>query len=354
MTEITINPVGNGSRQTASQIRTETEATPGAAITGRFAAQAGPAGPSPDTSLDIQQINVQIASKPAPEAWIHSGVRRQRSAVKAALWSMPGHGGRATRYENCGGNAWVIRKTDSPGTCKVECNQCGDRMCPTCSRLRQQTIRTQLAAAVEGKTVSMITLTLKHRQEKLCDTIKRLTDGFRELRRTVLWKNCVSGGAGVMEIKRNHKTRMWHVHYHLIAEHKFIPQWQLSMAWMTATGDSQIVDIRRIKDARTGVNYVTKYLTKGIEMSTYDDQEELQDYIGGIHGTRMITTFGSWRGIKLSQAEADPLEEPFDRSQWEQVDTLDNITARALAGSKEDIDILNACGLQRILRDPDG
>ena len=80
MTEITINPVGNGSRQTASQIRTETEATPGAAITGRFAAQEPTA---PIRWIVHHMKNGRFLAVAPNDVWSGSG-KTKAAAIRAA------------------------------------------------------------------------------------------------------------------------------------------------------------------------------------------------------------------------------------------------------------------------------
>lgn len=57
-------------------------------------------------------------------------------------------------------------------------------------------------------------------------------------------------------------------HIHSVADCAYIPQHQLSQWWKGVTGDSFIVDIRKVNLSRGGlrqvVNYLTKYFTKGM------------------------------------------------------------------------------------------
>lgn len=54
-------------------------------------------------------------------------------------------------------------------------------------------------------------------------------------------------------------------HIHLVIDSDFIPVHEISDIWKTKTGDSYIVDIRKInakKDPRQAAAYITKYLSK--------------------------------------------------------------------------------------------
>jgi len=54
-------------------------------------------------------------------------------------------------------------------------------------------------------------------------------------------------------------------HIHLVIDSEFIPQRELSQIWRTVTGDSFIVDIRKVNMGRNPkpvASYLTKYLSK--------------------------------------------------------------------------------------------
>jgi hypothetical protein len=63
-------------------------------------------------------------------------------------------------------------------------------------------------------------------------------------------------------------------HIHIVIDCDYIPHDSLSKHWRTLTGDSYIVDVRKINLPREGgsrvVGYVTKYLTKGADCPDLD------------------------------------------------------------------------------------
>jgi len=77
-------------------------------------------------------------------------------------------------------------------------------------------------------------------------------------------------------------------HIHMVVDCDYIPQNLLSKYWKTITGDSYIVDVRKINLPRSGpratVRYITKYLTKGADVDTLSIED-----LKGFH------VISSWR-----------------------------------------------------------
>jgi hypothetical protein len=135
--------------------------------------------------------------------------------------------------------------------------------------------------------------------------LDRLYDGFRRLLRTPVWEKCVDGGAAFVEVKRSADGKGWHPHLHVIVVGRFLPAKLLSQTWYAVTKDSWIVDVRTIADPRKARQYVVKYATKPCPVSVVRDEQSLREAMSALHGRRLITTFGSWRGTPL-RPKQDP------------------------------------------------
>ena len=123
------------------------------------------------------------------------------------------------------------------------------------------------------------------------------------------------------EIKIGRDGR-WHVHCHIIAESSFLDSQELSREWHSVTGDSPVVDVRAIKDLDHAARYVAKYGSKPCDRSVLFQPSRLIEAITALRGSRMCTTFGEWRGRKLSSPNEDT-----DNIGWEEVGTIKSIMA---------------------------
>jgi len=159
----------------------------------------------------------------------------------------------------------------------------------------------------------------------LAAQITRLYTAFVNLRRHVLWRSHVTGGAAFCEIKRGNDG-MWHPHLHILVEGDYLAQRLLSQAWLCVTGDSSVVDIRACRNMEEVRKYVTKYVTKPIDHSIMLEPRYLDEAVFALKGRRLCMTFGSWRGIVL-----EPSQPPDDR-EWKAVGRLDALIAASERG----------------------
>lgn len=204
-----------------------------------------------------------------------------------------------------------------------------------CARTRSHTIATNLVRQCKKETVRFITLTLKHDTRPLRDQLDRLYVCFRELRRTHLWKQKVTGGAALLEVTFARTSRAWHPHLHVLCNGKYILNDALSAAWLTITGDSFVVDVRLVRDNWRIASYVAKYVTKSIPAAISNDPDRLAELIGACRNRRLVLTFGTWRGFKLS--------EKLDTTAWKNIGPLPDVLRDAAAGNleaREQIDAL--------------
>jgi hypothetical protein len=204
----------------------------------------------------------------------------------------------------------------SDGSIKASLPTCRKRCCPHCDKRRSR----ELALRVEGLIKEMnaprfLTITLKSTNEPLRNQVKRMRESFAKLRRTKVWKRCVIGGIYGVEITRNPQTRAWHPHLHIVFDGLYAPQKELSDAWLKATGDSSIIDIRRISDRRNFARYITKYILKGDSNSKDRSANNnvfalwpyraIREYVESLIGARMIHTFGSLHNVKVEEEEQE-------------------------------------------------
>jgi hypothetical protein len=76
---------------------------------------------------------------------------------------------------------------------------------------------------------------------------------------------------------------------------------KLVQEWKTCTGDSEILDIKRINYHSGALNYVLKYLTKGLQDLT---NEEKGLFFKLTFKRRLIFTFGEFYKIKEEKRKA--------------------------------------------------
>lgn len=195
---------------------------------------------------------------------------------------------------------------------------CHNRFCPRCSRVRSNRIGFNVARYLgkRSKPLRFITLTLRHNSTGLRDQLKRLTSCFNNLKRRQWWKDRVSGGMMFIEVKRSAAGK-WHVHAHIVAESKYLPQGELSDQWLAVTGDSPVVDVRLINSADAAASYVAKYGSKSFDSGLLKKPHILAEVITALKGARLCTTFGDWRGAKLTSMDIDE-----DTQGWQDLGTL--------------------------------
>ncbi|MGX9023179.1 protein rep, partial [Acinetobacter baumannii] len=169
----------------------------------------------------------------------------------------------------------------------------------------------------------LITFTVKNGSD-LAKTSAHLMKSFRTLmerRRDYLKKGrgfnefCkINGAMYSYENTFNNETKEWNVHLHMFALlDDWIIQSELSEYWHSITGDSYVVDIRRIKKEK-GLGYskaaaeVCKYALKFGDLSVENTWEAFK----ALKGKRLSGAFGSLYGVKIPENLADELPEDKD------------------------------------------
>ena len=213
----------------------------------------------------------------------------------------------AAKLESCCRYAQVVELED--GTVTIAEQRCRSRLCPRCAHLRSREMIGRAAVAIRAmNSPRLITLTLKSSDDPLADQIARLTTDFKKLRRSETWKAHVVGGLYVIEVTYNERSQQWHPHMHVVADGKYWPQSSLADQWHRITGDSRIVDIRHVYDARDAAAYVAAYVQKSSDIDRLPS-DRIPEWAASVHGLRMSQTFGSLHGVKLTpERETETLQ----------------------------------------------
>lgn len=261
------------------------------------------------------------------EVFRHSGWSHHRAAVNAALQRTMQSVTRICRFQGCGTEVFVLRSPADPPTYRLSGVYCHDRVCLPCANDRARTISRNLLAALPGKRVRFLTLTISDQTPILAEKLDKLRDSFAKLQRSSLWKRRVAGGAAFLEVKRSERSPNWHVHYHVLVTGRYIPHADLKHTWRNITGDSFIVDIRPGGSLTAVSRYVTKYASKPLSADILRRPALLDEAIVALHGRRLCQTFGGLRGVRLTETPTDDT--------WEQVGTLDDFLRRERDGDAE-------------------
>ena len=106
----------------------------------------------------------------------------------------------------------------------------------------------------------------------------------------------------------------WHPHIHMFALlDEWIDQSELSQFWESLTGDSKIVDIRRVKKENglgysKGISEVCKYALKFGDLTVENTWEAFKV----LKGKRLTGAFGSLWGVKIPENLADDMPDEKD------------------------------------------
>jgi len=218
-----------------------------------------------------------------------------------------------------------MRAKDEAGRLAVHADLCHDRFCLPCMNARGRVVAANLKARIGRHPHRLITLTVRGKNEPLSQLLSHLYRSFVRLRRSAVWKDCVQGGVVVCEVTWAEGSGSWHPHLHIIASGTYLPKQVLSDAWLLATGDSYIVDLKLIRGVDKCVSYVTKYVSKPLSATYIRKPDLLQEAIKALSGRRLCTTIGTWRGVPLYATDTD--------TEWEVVGKLSEIRAQAKAGN---------------------
>ncbi len=308
-------------------------------LTGRFIAgtwEKYPHSVLPPVSVHTPETNLQPSPDGSPwgsteqlddhaVSFRHSGWQRQRRLTRQALVYLDTPPRPLERFDTCGSNPWVVVDPQDSSRLAIHSNHCHSRWCTPCSRERAARIVGNLKVTLNEVDTVFLTLTMKHNTRPLPEQIDRIYASFRKLRRASFWTAAVRGGCAILELKHSYATGLWHVHLHCLLQTRWVEQADLKAEWFRITTDSNIVDIRPCKTPEQAASYVIKYVTKPVPNSVINKPEQLREMIAAYAGRRLVLTWGSWRGIRLS--------EPLDLTAWKMIAPLGALYERRAAGN---------------------
>ncbi len=275
------------------------------------------------------------ALKPTPSdldaCFRHGGWLRDRRRVWDALNVVFPGSTRTERFRSCGTNAWVIRSEDDPDSFAVASDHCHDRFCRPCSAFRGRIVHTKIASYLENRQFRFLTLTIRTTHLPLKQCVDKLHRCFAALRRSKFWLSKVTGGCSVIEVKPKESGVGWHPHIHAIIEGRYLHKPVIRKLWLAITGDSFVVHIKQGDDPVKAGRYVAKYVVKPFDDATTRTPARLQEAIHALHGRRMVTTFGSWRGERLTVYSPSGV--------WVKVCTLDQLRTAADEGEDDAVQL---------------
>ena len=258
------------------------------------------------------------------EGFRHSGWAPDRRRVYHSLQATGQSPSRVQAFACCGDRAYVYRTLDDPPAYRLMGSACHDRFCCPCTRERGQVIAANVNAKLDGQRCRFLTLTLRTQALDLAAAMLKLQHAFRRLLRTTLWQSRVTGGVAFLEVKWNADTARWHPHVHAIIQGRFLPYELLKRTWLAITGDSHVVRIQSVSHADKIIQYVTTYAAKTLRTADFPTEPVLREAITVLHRTRLVRTFGTWRGLDLTASPGD--------SSWVVVAPLADLLDLALTG----------------------
>lgn len=238
---------------------------------------------------------------------------------------------RSWRLLHCRDHAWFYRH-DETGEVRVGSNACSLRWCPVCARSRRNYIAHVVGEWIpETAYPKFLTLTLRHSTAPLDWQIKCLYKYFRELRRRLEFKRCVTGGIWFFQIKKSKADNLWHPHLHCIITGLYLSKHKLHKMWCQVTHGSFVADIRGIDDPQKAANDAARYAASPgslLGLSLADGCE----LVGATYGQRICGTWGTGRAVSLSPVKSEDADKWHNVGSWYQVmSELDyNSNARAI------------------------
>jgi hypothetical protein len=145
--------------------------------------------------------------------------------------------------------------------------------------------------------------------------IESLYESWTSLRRSVCWKAKVTGSIAVLEVTYNKAARTWHPHLNVLIEGDYFPFAELNLAWKKATGGKG--NTTHIQQADEGtIRELLKYTLKVAERDSNGDlqlvlsePDPLDQFLSAVYGVRLVRTYGTFRGMNISDEEAQDEEE---------------------------------------------
>jgi len=225
-------------------------------------------------------------------------------------WDIEARKFRELELDDCRTNAWFAVHMPTR-TVRILSSACRLRWCPLCSKSKAARIVGNLQPWLHlSKGSKFLTLTLKHSGESLDSQITRLYACFVTFRKRAYVNRSVRGGVWFFQIKYSGESRQWHPHLHCVLDAEYMPHKLLKEIWHKVTGDSDIVDIRAVRDKKKAAEYVARDAAKPSRLSDLTTSQAVE-VMASMHGRRLCGTWGTAKSVKLTETPAAAREEYF-------------------------------------------
>lgn len=240
------------------------------------------------------------------------------------------HKDKVFQLEACRTRAWFVRnRTD--GSVRVAANSCRLRWCPLCSRARTNYIRHEVQEWFQTANYpKFLTVTVKHTQQSLTDQINHIYGSFQKFRKDKYVKKHCTGGIWFFQLCYNSERGEWHPHIHSIVTGDYMPYKKLRSLWKHYTKDSEILDIRPVRDPKVVGSYVARYAARPCQLSSLPRNEAIEA-MTAMHGRRMAGSWGSARCISFRPRRIPDPENWEYLGSWGVVNGLGSSDERAKA-----------------------
>lgn len=229
---------------------------------------------------------------------------------------------RATNLLECRKYAWFYYN-EKTGRVRCVANACRLRWCPICSRARFNLIRHSVQDWLQSvRNPKLLTVTLRHNSLSLSQQVSRLYTAFRNFRRHKNIRLPVRGGIWFFQVTRGKGDGDWHVHFHILLDSDFIPKQSLSLEWLIATGDSFIVDIRKINEPEKVSEYVARYCSRPAKLSEFSETDQ-DEMFNTLHGKRLYGSFGTGHNCRLQTQKTQDYNDWIKIGSWS--DIINNV-----------------------------
>lgn len=220
----------------------------------------------------------------------------------------------------CGERYRTVRCRCGTRDVKVGCDQ--TQLCMRCSKSHWRKWRKRITRAMDAHVraargewhaarrrgeqrgmlpgVYLVTLTVPH-SGSIAEDRDTIARGWRKLTKVAQARGWWSAYAMTYEVTPGTERdgRRGHVHVHLAAISSWIPYDELHEAWRKYTG-AVVIDVSapRSKRCESAADYLSKYVTKGVDPSEFTGQKA-GELLVAMRGKRKITTsVGFWRPTK--------------------------------------------------------
>lgn len=196
-------------------------------------------------------------------------------------------------------------------------DRCNSRFCPRCARkagrksLERIFKRCNIDPETDQTPLRFLTLTMPGEDgATLRSRYDRIRKSLKKLYRSNLWKTCVKGSIGKIEVTKNGPN--WHVHTHFLLKGGYLPNAELRKEWAKALGvkteEINFPWIEKPKKGKGAFFEMAKYIAKPVafigknksKKSAYQDSKpwtnsEMVEFFEVFQGARIFMTTGEFQ-----------------------------------------------------------